>query len=128
MRDESRPVHIEYLMALSSIDDDNTFAIVEELIYVYLETAPSVLLEIQNAVQSRDYQKMQERAAKLQFGSERIGARRLASACTGLVKLTAPDSNENLDLILLKIRQEFAYVEKELTEIVNGLTSSQITR
>jgi hypothetical protein len=117
-----KAINIEYLVSLSEIGESGNDLVIE-LIYIYLESAPLAAAKAVAALRAHDLRSFKGSLAKLEFGSERIGARKMAELCHFLRDEVSIADPETISEYLDGMERELEQIEHELSIVANLLSS-----
>ena len=117
-----KAINIDYLISLSEVGDDGSDLVID-LIYIYLESAPLEVAKTIACLRAHDLRGFQQSVARLEFGSERIGARTLADICRLARAEIETSEPELISDQLIAMEQELELVEHELSMVSNLLSS-----
>ncbi|MFI5252729.1 MAG: PAS domain S-box protein [Bacteroidota bacterium] len=99
-------------------DDNNSF--VNELIDLFLDTAPRHLAKIKEAKVKSDSKGLTLASHTLKGSSVNLGAMPLAALCKKIEDSSRDEAFDNLDELLRELENEFMRVRTELTKLKDG--------
>lgn len=115
-------VDLSSLVKLDSYSDVSG-SLVKDVIILYLETAPAQIKEIQDAVSSQSFEKINQIAHSLKSASGQIGAMKVSEACRELEEMThhSPSTSDSLSQKTEKLASLFEELTLELKLVLKAV-------